>query len=76
MKQIKGQDVIEYVNVHCAKIITDRSGWQVLYKNLATAEFWLLSYQDSEIHGSGEPLLTLLSAKEAQDKYIFACKLL
>jgi hypothetical protein len=44
-------------------------GWEVLYRDPATAAFWELTYPSGEMHGGGPRLLRRIDATEALSKY-------
>jgi len=44
-------------------------GWDTLYLDPSDDRLWELSYPDSQLHGGGSPLLTLLSPEEADNRY-------
>lgn len=46
------------VQNHLIKVNTSKSGWEVLYQDPDDERFWLLSYNESHLHGGGAPKLT------------------
>jgi hypothetical protein len=75
-KTLKKDDValrIEWlISNHLRKIMSDDSGWSILYINPDDNQFWELTYPQSELQGGGPPSLTLISAIEAKNKYHYS----
>ena len=72
MREIKGNRVREYLEASCIEVATDDSGWETLYQNKASKEFWVRTFPDSQLHGGGLPLLTMLSETEARKRFKFS----
>ena len=51
------------------KVATSDDGWASLYKDPNDNRLWELTYPNSGGHGSGEPLLALVSLQQAISKY-------
>ena len=51
------------------KIITDISGWDVIYKDNSDDRFWELTYPSSEMQGGGPPNLICILKEKAKLKY-------
>jgi hypothetical protein len=51
------------------KVAADASGWYILYQDPKDKRYWELSFPKSEMQGGGPRLLSVLSEKEAMDKY-------
>lgn len=54
---------------YLAKVGTDASGWNTLYRDSADGRYWELTYPQSEHHGGGPPQLQCLTIDEAKHKY-------
>jgi len=48
---------------------TDKSGWDVLYRDPTDSRYWELTYPQSQMHGGGPPRLAVLGFAEALKKY-------
>lgn len=48
---------------------TDRTGWDVLYKDPGDGRLWELTYPESDSEGGGPPRLTQLDRDSARNKY-------
>ena len=57
------------VNEYLIKISTDESGWIILYKDPNDKRYWVLSYPNSDLHGSGPPMLQNISYTDARSKF-------
>lgn len=53
------------ISERSVKITTDSSGWHALYRDPEDSRLWELSYPQGEMHGSGAPKLTLITAQRA-----------
>lgn len=51
------------------QVVTDDSGWTVLYKDPGDNCYWELSYPDSSEHGGGAPVLRRLNIDEVKQRY-------
>lgn len=51
------------------KLATAEAGWSTLYRDPADTRFWELTYPKSELHGGGPPMLRVLQAGAAEEKY-------
>jgi hypothetical protein len=69
MKQIKGNRVKDYLDASCIVVATDDSGWETLYQDKFTKELWVCTFPDSNLHGGGLPVLTLLCESEVKTKF-------
>jgi len=70
MSVISGIDAVEsYISLNLEKLKTDESGWETLYFNKATKEYWVRSYPNSDVHGGGQPQLEQISESAAQTKF-------
>ncbi|QMW16462.1 hypothetical protein H3302_19510 [Pseudoalteromonas sp. MT33b] len=70
MSEISGIDAIEsYINSNLEKVKTDETGWDTLYFNKATKQYWVHCYPNSEVHGGGQPQLKQISEACAQTKF-------
>jgi len=69
MREIKGSKVREFLEANCIEVATDESGWETLYQDKSSKEFWVRTFPDSHLHGGGLPLLTLISEPEAQKRF-------
>jgi hypothetical protein len=56
-----GEAVESYIAENLTKIATNQSGWDTLYINKATEQYWVLTYPNSQLHGGGHPELTRVS---------------
>jgi|tagenome__1003787_1003787.scaffolds.fasta_scaffold20946298_2 hypothetical protein len=50
-------------------ITTDASGWESLYREPETGEFWEVTYPHGEMHGGGPRELRPITAGDAVVKY-------
>ena len=69
MNQFSGSQAIAFVEKNCIKVATDESGWDILYKEKSSNKYWELTYPNSEMHGGGEPLVSLLSLEDVKLKF-------
>jgi len=69
MNQFAGSQAIAFVEKSCIKVATDESGWDILYKEKSSNKYWELTYPNSEMHGGGEPLVSLLSLEDVKLKF-------
>lgn len=69
MREIKGNRAWDYIEANCIEVATDESGWETLYQDKASKEFWVRTFPDSQLHGGGLPLLTMLSESEAKNRF-------
>ena len=51
------------------KVATDRSGWELLYRDPQDGRYWELTYPRSELQGGGPPALRYMSNECAAQKY-------
>jgi hypothetical protein len=58
------------IHEHLKESGRDASGWDVLYVDPTDGRYWELTYPQGEMHGGGPPALAVLSAREAQEKYV------
>jgi hypothetical protein len=66
MRILVGTDEINsFINKHLIELAVDSSGWEKLYINRLTTEYWVLTYPDSNEHGGGHPLLTQVTEQDA-----------
>ena len=72
MRQIKGNKVSEFLESNCIEVATDDSGWETLYEDEDSKEYWVRTFPDSQLHGGGFPILTQLSKQEAKKKFQLA----
>ncbi len=54
------------------KVATRESDWTILYQDPNDGRYWELTYPQSELHGGGPPLLSLLKADKAMQLYAIA----
>jgi Immunity protein 27 len=47
----------------------DSSGWNTLYRDPRTNEFWEVTYPHGEMHGGGPRKLSQMSLEEVRAKY-------
>jgi hypothetical protein len=52
------------------RIASDESGWDVLYQDPESMQYWELIYEHSELQGGGPPSLVQLLKENALSKYI------
>ncbi len=70
MRVISGIDAVEsYISSNLEKVKKDESGWNTLYLNKTTKEYWIRSYPNSEVHGGEQPRLEQVSELAAQIKF-------
>ncbi|WDE10651.1 Imm27 family immunity protein [Thalassomonas haliotis] len=69
MNKIIGNEVSAFIDRECVEVTTDNSGWESLFKNTETNQYWVRTYPDSSLHGGGLPLLTLITETEARDRF-------
>lgn len=51
------------------KLGTDKSGWDVLYRDPNDGRLWELTYPNSDSEGGGPPRLTCVTAEAVREKY-------
>ena len=51
------------------KIANDASGWNTLYQDVATDEFWEVTYPQSAMHGGGPRDLRRVTVGSARSSY-------
>lgn len=51
------------------KVGHDSSGWNTLYRDPATGDFWEVTFPHSEMHGGGPRRLDAISIANARAKY-------
>ncbi|MEW6994861.1 Imm27 family immunity protein [Colwelliaceae bacterium MEBiC 14330] len=69
MSVISGSEAVEnYISLNLVKIATDKSGWDSLYLNATSNQYWICKYKNAGMHGGGQPELKqvteLLAKKE------------
>ncbi len=70
MSVISGSEAVaSFINLNLVKITSDNTGWETLYFNKATKQYWVQSYQNSESHGGGQPQLQQVSELVAKKKF-------
>ena len=69
MRKIVGSEARDFIESSCAKVAVDDSGWETLYRELSSNEYWYLTFPDSEMHGGGEPLLVPISPSKAKEQF-------
>jgi len=57
------------VDTYLAKIRSDSTGWDSLYRDPHDGRYWELVYPHSELHGGGPPELRNISPQQASQKY-------
>lgn len=65
-------EINSFINKHLTELAVDSSGWEKLYSNKLTTEYWILTYPASDEHGGGQPLLTQVTERDAmkfKDEY-------
>ncbi len=61
--------IAHLVQNRLAKVGSDASGWDTLFRDPANDRYWELVYPQSELHGGGPPKLQMLSKFQAEQKY-------
>lgn len=51
------------------QVATDKSGWDVLYRDPLDGRYWEHTYPHGEMHGGGPPRLSVIGAEQARAKY-------
>ena len=70
MSVISGSEAVEsYISLNLVKVTTDQTGWDTLYINKATNQYWLHTYPNSEMHGGGQPQLEQVSELVAKNEF-------
>ena len=69
MNDLTGRLALEFTQDKCEKITFDDSGWETLYKEIGTQQYWHLSYPESGNHGGGEPLVSIIKKADAVKKF-------
>jgi hypothetical protein len=54
---------------YLAKLGTDSSGWETLFRDPNDGRYWERTYPHSEMHGGGPPALLNLTETQARDRY-------
>ena len=65
------EQIVWLIRNHLKRIVSDSSGWIVLFQDPDDDRFWELSYPHGEWHGGGPPMLTCIQEQEAKKKYSF-----
>ena len=61
---------IHYLVTHrLARLDTDESGWETLYRDPQDSRLWEHTYPHSGMHGGGPPALHVISPQAAAAKY-------
>ncbi len=70
MSVISGSEAVEtYISLNLVKVTTDQTGWDTLYINQVTNQYWLHTYPNSEEHGGGQPQLMQVSDLVAKKEF-------
>ena len=70
MSVISGNEAVEsYINLNLVKITTDQSGWDTLYLNKTSNQYWQHTYPNSQMHGGGQSQLQQVSEEFAKKKF-------
>ena len=70
MSVISGSEAVEsYISLNLVKVATDQSGWDSLYLNKTSKQYWLHTHPNSEMHGGGQPQLQQVSEVFAKNKF-------
>jgi len=70
MSVISGSEAVEsYISLNLVKVTTDQTGWDTLYINKATNQYWLHTYPNSEMHGGGQPQLEQVTELVAKKEF-------
>ncbi|MFN4211257.1 MAG: Imm27 family immunity protein [Devosia sp.] len=65
-----GDDRIEELTRDYLVLIgRDESGWETLYQDPSSGEYWVMSYPYSHHHGGGMPTLKRTSIEDAQQRF-------
>lgn len=57
------------ISSYLVKLATDRTGWEVLYRDPEDGRLWELSYPQGNLNGGGSPMLKVISIQDAQIRY-------
>lgn len=66
---MQGTEAEKFIATNCIKIATDDSGWEILYRDKNSQEYWVQTYPNSEQHGGGESVIINISKEEAGAKF-------
>lgn len=69
MRKIVGNEAHDFIQSSCEKIAVDDTGWETLYRELSSNEYWYFTFPNSEVHGGGEPLLVPISLSKAKELF-------
>ncbi len=69
MRNVGGDQAYTFLKSSCTKIAVDDTGWETLYREFGSNEYWYLTYPNSEMHGGGEPLLERISPSKAKELF-------
>lgn len=69
MRKIVGNEARDFIESSCARIAVGDSGWETLYKELSSNEYWYLTFSNSEMHGGGESVLVPMSISKAKELF-------
>ena len=59
------------INERLERLGSDKSGWDILFRDPQDGRLWELTYPHSELHGGGPPRLTNIDLDIAKKKYDF-----
>jgi len=54
---------------YLGKVAVDKTGWEILYKDLNDSRYWLLTFPNSFWQGGGPPMLKMLTQTEVTEKF-------
>jgi hypothetical protein len=70
MSVISGSEAVEnYISLNLVKVATDKSGWDTLYLNTTSNQYWVCTNQNAEMHGGGQPELKQVTELVAKKEF-------
>jgi hypothetical protein len=64
-----GEAIKSYIAKNLIKIATSQDGWNTLYLDKASEQYWVLTYLNSESHGGGQPELAQVSKSAVKKEF-------
>lgn len=64
-----GERITDLITNSLEKVSQSNDGWSSLYVDSNDGRYWELTYPDSESHGGGVPVLSLLAQDQINQNY-------
>ena len=63
------QRIEKLVTSYLREVTVDKTGWEILYRDLNDNRYWLLIYPNSDWNGGGPPTLKMITQTEVTEKF-------